>query len=322
MRNIQALNMLYAISPHLDNQNAESENYFKLTLQINFTASVSLGRTKKGSHLSRSESFPCLQLEKFKEESNKFGELIDEKERLVDRSLVIRMAQQCEDDLPAGLIPPVEIDDEEGDITWAEKSNKCLDKPFKKKGNTAKVKHGASDPRKRYKGKLRKAQKHKSHCCGKASDGRTTLKMQTKEHGEAFRCETCGKDFKRSDLLTDHVKVHKRKRPYPCDECGMMFAKPAYLKIHLRRHAGERTFTCDQCEKRFFDKYDLNVHLRDHTGERPYVCPECGKGFKRIYILNKHKRTHSKEKPFQCNVCGKAYRYVYSYRLHMKDHSA
>ncbi|XP_036430071.1 zinc finger protein 239 [Colossoma macropomum] len=318
MRNIQPLNMLFATSPNLDNENVESENYCILTLQTHFTASVLPVRIKKESDPSHSESFPCLQFEeKFKEESFKFGVLIDEKERLVDRTLVIRMAQQCEDDLPAGLIPPVEIDDEECDIAWTEKSSKCLDKPFKKK-----VKPGASETRKRYKAKPRKAQKHKSRYCGKASDGRTTLKMQTKKHGEPFRCETCGKDFKRSDLLTDHVKVHKRKRPYPCDECGMMFAKPAYLKIHLRRHAGERAFTCDQCEKRFFDKYDLNVHLRDHTGERPYVCPECGKGFKRIYILNKHKRTHSKEKPFQCNVCGKAYRYVYSYRLHMKDHSA
>ncbi|XP_051503692.1 zinc finger protein 329 [Myxocyprinus asiaticus] len=166
-------------------------------------------------------------------------------------------------------------------------------------------------------GRQRKALEHRCEPGDKAGKSRGFNKLQKEE---LFRCETCGKEFQRSDLLTDHVKIHRRPKPYTCDHCQMKFAKPSYLKLHLRRHAGDRPFPCDQCEKRFFDMYDLRVHQRDHTGERPYICSECGKGFKRIYILNKHKRTHSKERPFQCSVCGKAYRYGYSYRLHMKDH--
>uniref|UniRef100_A0A8C2FTP5 C2H2-type domain-containing protein n=1 Tax=Cyprinus carpio TaxID=7962 RepID=A0A8C2FTP5_CYPCA len=130
--------------------------------------------------------------------------------------------------------------------------------------------------------------------------GRTSNKQHKEER---FSCETCGKEFQRSDLLTDHMKIHRRQKPHACDQCEMKFAKPSYLKIHLRRHAGDRPLPCTQCEKRFFDIYDLRVHQRDHTGERPYMCSECGKSFKRVYILNKHKRTHSKERPFQCSVC-------------------
>uniref|UniRef100_A0A4W4DMR3 C2H2-type domain-containing protein n=1 Tax=Electrophorus electricus TaxID=8005 RepID=A0A4W4DMR3_ELEEL len=212
------------------------------------------------------------------------------------------MTDKCDECSQADLIPPVEMEDE-CDIEWKEISNAYLDKPLNKNVSSSKVKL-CGNVGKKTRGKQKNAKKYKSH--EKVIDSRTSFRIHVHVHGgETFHCETCGKDFKRSDLLTDHLKVHKRKRPYSCDQCGMMFAKPAYLKIHLRRHAGERAFACDHCDKRFFDKYDLKVHQRDHTGERPYVCSECGKSFKRIYILNKHKRTHSKEKPFHCDVCGK-----------------
>uniref|UniRef100_A0A673HEJ3 C2H2-type domain-containing protein n=1 Tax=Sinocyclocheilus rhinocerous TaxID=307959 RepID=A0A673HEJ3_9TELE len=92
----------------------------------------------------------------------------------------------------------------------------------------------------------------------KAGKGRTSNKQHKEER---FSCETCGKEFQRSDLLTDHVKIHRRQKPYGCDQCEMKFAKPSYLKIHLRRHAGDRPFPCNQCEKRFFDIYDLRKHF-------------------------------------------------------------
>lgn len=253
--------------------------------------------------------------------------------------------------LPDGLMPPVEMEEE---LEIATNSHTSPDQPNRKNVSSSKSKKHTDKQRTTGKRKATNASSHTIRCPTKQSktteqiistkmnsdvsnEGIKCLIMQgnatqhseksgkartsNKPHkGERFICETCGKEFQRSDLLTDHVKIHRRQKLYACDQCEMKFAKPSYLKIHLRRHAGDRPFPCDQCEKRFFDIYDLRVHQRDHTGERPYMCSECGKGFKRIYILNKHKRTHSKEKPFQCSVCGKAYKYGYSYRLHMKDH--
>ncbi|TRY53716.1 hypothetical protein DNTS_020266 [Danionella cerebrum] len=231
--------------------------------------------------------------------------------------------------IPSGLIPPVEVEDHavttKNNVSPSESQNYVGKQKASRKSKASnpsthvmRCSEEQSTPTDQtkinkeinyiiIKGNPRKAKK-------KTAPHRRSTKV------EPFICETCGKEFQRSDLLTDHVKIHRRQKPYVCDHCKMKFAKPSYLKIHLRRHAGDRPVTCDQCDKRFFDTYDLKVHQRDHTGERPYKCPECGKDFKRIYILNKHKLTHSKERPFQCSVCGKAYRYGYSYRLHMKEH--
>lgn len=281
-------------------------------------------RVKQESDLPQAECLPRPQFKKIKKESTEMNELV-KKEQHDDFSLTITTeeSQESDDDIPHGLIPPVEMDDEEFD-ECPENLIACRNsKRLNKKRSAAKVKLHDSNTDKKYTCKQRKTQKHTEYHCVKDHDGRTLLKthMHT-DDDEAFWCEICGKRFKRYDLLSDHRRGHNRKRPYACDQCGMRFAKPAYLKIHLRRHTGERPFPCDQCDKRFFDKYDLTVHQRDHTGERPYECRECGKSFKRIYILNKHMKTHSNEKNFKCNVCGKAYKYGYSYRLHMKSHLA
>lgn len=267
-----------------------------IDLPSDFTCPV---RVKEEADQHQPEYFRCPLLQNMKEESVELEKFI-KKEQHDDSNLTLtgEASRQCNDNLPHGLIPLIEMEDDECE---AENVN-TRRKTFLNKNITV---------------------KQTNYHCVKRRDGRMPLKMHThSKGGEAFWCETCGKEFTRFDLLGNHRRRHGRKRPYPCEQCGMMLTKPAYLKIHLRRHAGERAFPCDQCDKRFFDKYDLGVHQRDHTGERPYVCRECGKSFKRIYILNKHKKTHSNEKSFKCNVCGKAYKYSYSYRLHMKNHPA
>lgn len=249
----------------------------------------------------------------------------DYKEELLDLGLQIK--KEAFDDLPTGLIPPIEMDEE---FEIVRNTHASLDKTLNKSSSSKKCKTRKSSTKKSDASskdvgwsaeQTENPDLSKDKTCFITPDKIGKDKKSNKLHKEnIFSCETCGKEFHQSALLTDHVKIHRRQKPYTCDQCEMKFAKPSYLKIHLRRHAGERPFSCDCCEKMFFDIYDLRVHQRDHTGERPYLCSECGKGFKRIYTLNKHKQTHSNEKPFQCAVCGKAYKYGYSYRLHMKDH--
>lgn len=243
----------------------------------------------------------------------------DCKEELLD--LGVQVKKEAFDELPTGLIPPVEMD-EEFEIARNASLDKTLNKSSRSKKCTRSTKK--SDPSSK---DVRRSAEQTGNDLSKGKTRFSTSEKTGKDkkcnnlHKEnIFSCETCGKEFHQAALLSDHVKIHRRQKPYTCDHCEMKFAKPSYLKIHLRRHAGERPFSCDCCEKTFFDMYDLRVHQRDHTGERPYLCSECGKGFKRIYTLNKHKQTHSNEKPFQCAVCGKAYKYGYSYRLHMKGH--
>lgn len=270
-----------------------------------------LARVKQESDLLQSEYLSHSQFEEMNKESTEMKELI-KKEQLDDSNLTLtsKASHQCDDvcDFPHGLIPPIEMEDFECGVECPDNLKPCRNNIFNKKRTSVKEKRHTLNTDKKCARSRRKAQKHTEYHYVKSRDGRTLLKRHPHADGvEAFWCETCGKQFKRYDLLSDHRRGHNRKRPYACDQCGMMFAKPAYLKNHLRRHAGERAFPCDQCDKRFFNRYDLVVHQRDHTGERPYQCQECGKSFKRVYVLNKHKKTHSKEKPFRCNVCGKAY---------------
>ncbi|XP_057198412.1 zinc finger protein 22 [Triplophysa rosa] len=250
----------------------------------------------------------------------------DYKEELLDLGLQIK--KEAFGNIPTGLIPPIEMDEEfemarnthasfDKNLTRSSRGSKGYKttKSFTKKPNASSKKVGWSAEQ------TGNPDLSKGKTCCFTPDTMGKDNKSNKLHKEnLFSCETCGKEFHQSALLADHVKIHRRQKPYTCNQCHMKFAKPSYLTKHLRRHAGERPFSCDCCEKTFFEIYDLRVHQRDHTGERPYLCSQCGKGFKRIYTLNKHKQTHSSEKPFQCSMCDKAYKYEYSYRRHMKDH--
>ncbi len=156
--------------------------------------------------------------------------------------------------LPTGLMPPVEMEEE---LEITANTHTSPDKPLNRRTDT-------SSKRKKCTDKKRTSRKRKStepteqvkptrmnsdvssermkylimqgnatQQPEKAGKGRTSNKQHKEER---FSCETCGKEFQRSDLLTDHVKIHRRQKPYGCDQCEMKFAKPSYLKIHLRRH--------------------------------------------------------------------------------------
>lgn len=45
-------------------------------------------------------------------------------------------------------------------------------------------------------------------------------KLQTKENQRMHRCLDCGKEFKRRDYLSNHIRfVHKKVRPFLCSMC-------------------------------------------------------------------------------------------------------
>nr|XP_055027117.1 zinc finger protein ZFP2 [Misgurnus anguillicaudatus]XP_055027118.1 zinc finger protein ZFP2 [Misgurnus anguillicaudatus] len=328
------------ISPlYFNNQDETSQDFINECLKTENDTILTLKSELIYSDIQASK-------DQFKSDKDVFSFLHSQDDDKEFLDLGLQIKKEAFDNFPAGLIPPIEMEEEEFEIAW--NTHASVDKTQNIQQNKMVRKKNCSA--KQY--KTQKSSKRKSDASSKAA-GWSTEQTETKniiptqmnsnlskrkksvitpeKTGEArkpnqlhkedlFSCETCGKAFHQSALLTDHVKIHRRQKPYTCDHCEMKFAKPSYLKIHLRRHAGDRPVSCDCCEKRFFDIYDLRVHQRDHTGERPFSCSECGKGFKRIYTLNKHKRTHSNEKPFQCSLCGKAYKYGYSYRLHLKDH--
>ncbi|TIA89807.1 hypothetical protein E3P99_01922 [Wallemia hederae] len=63
------------------------------------------------------------------------------------------------------------------------------------------------------------------------------------------------------------------ERTFKCDECGKAFKRHEHLRRHIRSHTKERPFRCDVCYKTFTRSDNLTVHARTHTrpGKRAAV---------------------------------------------------
>lgn len=114
-----------------------------------------------------------------------------------------------------------------------------------------------------------------------------------------FTCEICGKSFKTQKSLEQvHAKVHSQDYPFKCDYvgCGKMFKRSEGLADHMRRHNNERTHFCERCGKGFYTNKDLHLHTRTHTGEKPHVCQLCDYKCALAGNLRKHMKTHQSAK--------------------------
>ena len=52
-------------------------------------------------------------------------------------------------------------------------------------------------------------------------------------------------------------------RPFKCQECGKKFKRKEHLRDHIRVHTGERFFICDLCMKTFSTRGSLNRHKKN-----------------------------------------------------------
>lgn len=114
-----------------------------------------------------------------------------------------------------------------------------------------------------------------------------------------YVCNVCGKAFKTQKMLEKvHAAVHLDNFPYVCNfaNCGKKFKRTDYLANHMKRHNNERTFFCETCDKGFYLKKDLRSHLRVHTGEKPYTCKYCEYRCALAGNLSKHMKKHQRNK--------------------------
>ncbi|XP_061574040.1 zinc finger protein 79-like [Cololabis saira] len=154
------------------------------------------------------------------------------------------------------------------------------------------------------------------------SDSNCKSKLTRTHTGKkAFSCSTCRKEFSKSSILIDHMKIHTGERPYLCNTFNKPFTKSSALKSHIITHMGEKPYIFKTCGKSYRERSKLVIHSRIHTSEKPYICKTCGKSYRLRSTLVVHSRTHTGESPSLCNTCGKTFTKSSHLNRHITTHT-
>lgn len=109
---------------------------------------------------------------------------------------------------------------------------------------------------------------------------------------KVYKCQECGKEFKRPSSLSTHKLIHSDHKPYSCSYCGKNFLRKSDMKKHTLMHTGVKPFQCKQCGKVFSQSSNMLTHMRRHTGIKPFPCKICGRRFYRKVDVRRHTMRH------------------------------
>jgi uncharacterized Zn-finger protein len=130
-----------------------------------------------------------------------------------------------------------------------------------------------------------------------------------------YSCTKCDQTFTWYQELNKHLKSHEKK-DYICEICGKTFKNSYNLKQHVFAHKDTKGFQCDLCEKSFKTRSNLVQHKYGHAEERAYKCSVCEKAFKYKEVLKRHELGHKNEQRFLCSGCGERFKYKVLLRAH------
>lgn len=135
------------------------------------------------------------------------------------------------------------------------------------------------------------------------------------------QCNFCGKSFKNSRNLRNHIGMHRQERKFVCEICGASYRHKAGLVAHVAIHNGESKFQCQICLKTFTQKAGLQRHLNLHNKKTQFQCDACGKEFIHHSSLSAHKLTHGGVRKYECHICDKNFTHNSHLSRHLKVHA-
>lgn len=134
----------------------------------------------------------------------------------------------------------------------------------------------------------------------------------------------CEYSSKKLEHLRRHKTcVHLQERKFICDECGVQFKRKDILQQHLINHAStSATFTCDICNSTYKSAYSLKEHKECHENRNDVKCAQCEKTFKSTMVLRKHIKNVHNTPGYKCDMCDKVLNTPFNLKRHRQRHLA
>ncbi|XP_001237671.3 transcription factor grauzone [Anopheles gambiae] len=115
---------------------------------------------------------------------------------------------------------------------------------------------------------LEVAEQVQCEVCHKWLNSKRALKMHVKlvhmEAGQTFQCDICSQQCPNSRALANHKqRVHVEER-FKCEECGKLFKRQLYLKEHVAAlHTRKPLYSCEVCGATFNSNANKYSHRKN-----------------------------------------------------------
>lgn len=158
----------------------------------------------------------------------------------------------------------------------------------------------------------------KNKSSGESDDGTEN----ENDSAKTFSCSLCRKTFKKSSLLSRHMKSHdsnKNRMTHECNQCQKRFPSQIALLRHdiihsdlverskIARMQEPQKFSCVVCGQTFDTPESMQSHLKSHRGKSTgnEMCKLCLDVFPSRTEILRHSKNHIENATHQCCLCNK-----------------